>query len=777
MAARTSSNPKPVSGRGTSAPDAPSARPGRLLAWFVAGAAASVILITALVALGLHAVLRRETLARAERDAERAALALSEAFQAWAPRQEGSPTPDPQKVGALMRGLDLVRVRVFTPDGRLLYSSDPSPQGANAPFLTELTRAAEGEPASVIAPAHVVWRTQPSPTYQRTLAATYAPMRGGAARAATARGALTVEACKDVTADEDAARATLFRAVSVVFGVMLLSFAALTAVMRRAQGTIIGGAQALGEARARTRAEEALRAIVEGTAPAVGQEFFRSLVEGLAQAFSVRYAFVGEVGDPPGSPPSRIRLIALWAGGAPAEAFEYAIAGSPCETALRSGARFYPSRVLELFPDNPRLAAMGVESYMGVPLADSHGRVIGLLGVLHDAPITPEPFHESILRIFAARAGAELERIRADQALARSREQLRVAERLASIGALAAGIGHDLNNLLLPMRGQVRSLLAPAGPAAHLPDDARSQVRALAQSIEFLRQLGENLRMLADGGDGAGAESPATDIPAWWTQIGGMLSRAVPRHVSLRVDFPDSLPSVAVAPARLTQAVLNLLVNAGDAIDARTGGEVTLGAAADPGAGFVRIDVADTGRGMAPDVATHAFDPFFTTKPRGASTGLGLALVQHVASSSGGSASIRSEVGRGTTISLRLPVASPGARGQEPRPRIAVGLSDGRIGAYAAAMLAAEGFHVTRTGPDDPGESDAWIVDPAESSSIAAARYLRERPGRRVFVLGRPDAAWSALGARGLGESFDRDSLRAALYDTDNRSPVPGVRP
>nr|HOW19216.1 PAS domain S-box protein [Phycisphaerae bacterium] len=187
-------------------------------------------------------------------------------------------------------------------------------------------------------------------------------------------------------------------------------------------GTVILGVSSNLDITARKRAEEALRSIVEGTAASTGADFFRSLVRHLAAALGVRYAFVGEL---QGDPADRVRTLAVWEGDRFGDNIEYPLAGTPCENVVGQTIRHYPSRVRELFPRDPLLAEMGVESYMGVPLFDTGGRPIGLLSVMHDRPIGEVPEAQSILAIFAARAGAELERQRAGEALEESEARFR----------------------------------------------------------------------------------------------------------------------------------------------------------------------------------------------------------------------------------------------------------------------------------------------------------------------------------------------------------------
>lgn len=707
----------------------------RLLAWFVAGSCVAAVAITAMAWFGLDRVLRAEMRERARFDAERATRALAAAVGAEGPGRIAWGEVD-ARIRPVMDAFALVRVRVFGPGGELLYTSDDSEIGRAAPMEREIAASMAGLSATIVAPAHIVWRSPKSPLYSSVLAATYVPLQAST-------GALSVEACADVTRASNEAGVTLRRSVGVVFASLVVAFLALTAVMQRAQRVIVEGAAALGEARARTKAEEALRAVVEATAGATGDDFFRRLVARLADSFGARWAYLAERDG------STARVAALWAAPDERDAFERVIGGSSPGAGAEIGR-------------GEALWAVGARWRASAPVLNSAGDPIGEVCVLSDRPLGIEAHHESILSILAARAGAELERQRATAALEGSRERLRVAERLASIGALAAGIGHDLNNLLLPMRGQIRALRAAAGA-----DDARAQVQALAQSVEFLRQLGENLRMLADGGSDAsspgapGAQGESTRLAAWWAQIGGMLTRAIPGRVRLEVDLPESIPAVGVAPSRVTQAALNLLVNAGDAMVEGREGVVRLWAERD-GEGFVRLCVRDNGRGMSEHVARHAFDPFFTTKPRGASTGLGLALVQQVAGGAGGSVEVDSAEGEGTTVALRLPVATaPG--GAANGRSAAVSLEDNRLAAYARALLAAEGWHAAFAPAGAPAGADVWLVDEASATPDAIRAFLSGGAGRRALVVGQATGAWGDAGGVALGETVDRESLRRAL--------------
>jgi PAS domain S-box-containing protein len=164
-----------------------------------------------------------------------------------------------------------------------------------------------------------------------------------------------------------------------------------------------------------------LREILEGTAKETGERFFTALVENLAKVLGTYGAWVtiwrGE---------RRLRAVAFWLGGRFVEDFEYDLAGTPCEPVFKDGRLVHVAdRVVDLYPNDPDLGAIGAVSYMGVPLLDLDGQILGHLAVLDTRPMPEEPRLLALFRIFAARAAAELQRLRAEQRLQEREEKLR----------------------------------------------------------------------------------------------------------------------------------------------------------------------------------------------------------------------------------------------------------------------------------------------------------------------------------------------------------------
>ena len=174
----------------------------------------------------------------------------------------------------------------------------------------------------------------------------------------------------------------------------------------------------------------ALRAIVAGTAHSTGEEFFQSLVRHLAAALRVHYAFVAEFAEVD----SRVRTLAYWMGDRIGENVEFDLPGTPCEDVIRGSLCHHPRGVREKFPADRDLAELMIESYLGVPLLDSAGTTLGHLAVFDERPMEAEPRRLFIFQIFAARAAAELERLRAEKLHRESEARYRDLYEEAPIG-------------------------------------------------------------------------------------------------------------------------------------------------------------------------------------------------------------------------------------------------------------------------------------------------------------------------------------------------------
>ncbi len=289
--------------------------------------------------------------------------------------------------------------------------------------------------------------------------------------------------------------------------------------------------------------------------------------------------------------------------------------------------------------------------------------------------------------------------------LERSSQRLRMSARMASLGTLSAGLGHDMGNLLVPIRVRLDSL-----SRAELSPELREDVEAIRASAQYLQRLAGGLRMLAiDPSREGRAES--VELGTWWSEAGPLLRNAVPRGIAIEApSFPPGL-SVSMLRAALTQVVFNLVQNAGEAMRARGTGRITI--TAGPVDGRVRVSVADDGPGMTEEVLARCFEPFFTTKTRTLSTGLGLALVYRLVTEAGGTIEPESRVGEGTTFSITLPPGggpAPAGPGHGRTARVLV--RDERMRAFITAELKSLAFEVRTNG--DGRSADLLVGDDAD---------------------------------------------------------------
>jgi PAS domain S-box-containing protein len=182
--------------------------------------------------------------------------------------------------------------------------------------------------------------------------------------------------------------------------------------------------------------EQVLRRLHEGTSAVTGEAYLSALVRTVAGALGVGWCFIGTL--LPG-PPRRIRTLAVWRGDRPADDLEYALSGTPCEQVVAGQACQFTSGVTALFPTDPLLLELRIESYLGVPIPGPDGRARGVLAALDERPMPPRPELGALLGIFAARAGAELDRLAAERRLAESEARFRLIVTNCSEGVCLLG--------------------------------------------------------------------------------------------------------------------------------------------------------------------------------------------------------------------------------------------------------------------------------------------------------------------------------------------------
>jgi len=234
----------------------------------------------------------------------------------------------------------------------------------------------------------------------------------------------------------------------------------------------------------RMKFDNAVRAIVQGVISQTGKEFFPSLVQHLALALNVPYAFVTEFAEER----TRFRSLALWARGKLAPNFEVPLAGTVCEPVLKGRVTHHSQNLLTLFPKEQNLAEWEAESYCGVPMVDASGAVIGHFAVLDEKPMPDSSRAVAIMQIFAARAVAEIERVRFEKALGDSEERLRDLFDEAPIAYVHEGLDTRFiraNRAAMKSLGITPEEVAGTYGKSFIPDTPDAQ-RRLHEALESL---------------------------------------------------------------------------------------------------------------------------------------------------------------------------------------------------------------------------------------------------------------------------------------------------
>ena len=369
-----------------------------------------------------------------------------------------------------------------------------------------------------------------------------------------------------------------------------------------------------------------------------------------------------------------------------------------------------------------------------------------------------------------------------------AQEQLRQSQKMEALGQLTGGIAHDFNNLLTVVVGGL-DLIAKRAEDPKLALYARNALEAAERGVRLTAQLLAFSRVQR-------LEVKPTFVAPLIENMRPLLRNVLGPGIEKRIELDSELMPVLADPTQLELAVLNLAINARDAMPG--GGLLTIATrkvevAADPelsSGHYIELSIGDTGTGMTPDVVSRAFEPFFTTKEVGRGTGLGLSMVYGVARQSGGTARIESAPGKGTIVRLYFAradgagadPASPSSEGDEKAgERIAASIlvvdDDPDVRAFIVTSLEDMGFEV-REASDGESALAAFRAEPADlvvldflmpgMSGAEVARALREeRPDQPIlFVSGysQTDAIRAAApNATLLPKPFRADALGKAV--------------
>lgn len=604
----------------------------------------------------------------------------------------------------------------------------------------------------------------------------------------------------------------------------------------------------------RKRTQDALTSAALAVSSAQGASVFQELVRYLATILEVDVAFIATPDAAGGK--CRLHTHAFFLDGEVRENFDYAIEDTPCATVVGRAFRIYPSGLRDEFPRDLDFARLDLESYAGFPLSDGNGAPLGLISVVSRRPMTNPEFIESILKIFAVRAAAELERQRAEETLRQSEasyraifeasedaifihdwdsgaiidvnrracevygytydelkrisaadlssgehpytgeeaakrlqqarsgqtirmdwcrrnkdgslhwdevvlrpaviagrrrvlaftreiterkqaeQALRQAQKMEALGHLTGGIAHDFNNLLTSIMGYV--VLASEQPAAAAEPRLGKYLEQAQLSCERARDLIQQMLTFSRGQRG---QLRPVNLGALIDDSLKLFASSLPASVTVEPQLDDEVPAVMLDPVQLDQILLNLCLNAGDAIEGvgmirvsverAPAGEHVCTACRHRTAGeYVQLCVEDDGPGIPPDIVDRIFEPFFTTKDVGKGTGMGLASVHGIVHDLGGHILVDPAPGRGTRFCVLFP-ALPSERDERVIERVPRGHRPQRR--LAGRVLVVDDERSVAVFMGDLLET--WGLEVGQAESAAQAMDMLRNGGRYDLVI------------------------------------------
>ncbi|NEQ98223.1 MAG: PAS domain-containing protein [Cyanothece sp. SIO2G6] len=467
------------------------------------------------------------------------------------------------------------------------------------------------------------------------------------------------------------------------------------------------------------RRQQALQCIVESTTPQFGQTFVQSCAMAIAQSLQMQYVIISEIVTTLDHEPLRVRTLAFWQGDQFGADLEYDLFGTPCNQVFQTRAIYHGNQTLQSkFPEAELINKFDISSYVGIPIPDPSGELLGHIAVMDPHPIRRDSgLQDYVLQIFATRVGTEIGRQRATAALRESETQLRQqtielenalrdvqqthakmlqSEKMSSLGELVAGVAHEINNPVSFIYGNVRHAHAYAQDLldlislyrAHYPNPVVS-IHDLLEEVDIdfvMEDLPKTLSSMKMGADRI--KQIVTSLRTF-SRMDESEKEPINIHEGLdstvmilqnrlkaRSDRPEirihreygNVSLVKCYGGQLNQVFMNLLSNAIDAIDegvVESNQPCTTDSHRQPYIrlqtcpvdDYVKIHIVDNGVGMPEAVRSRLFTTFFTTKPVGKGTGMGLSIShQIITEKHGGTLECFSSPGQGTEFIITIPL-------------------------------------------------------------------------------------------------------------------------
>jgi PAS domain S-box-containing protein len=483
-------------------------------------------------------------------------------------------------------------------------------------------------------------------------------------------------------------------------------------------------------------AEQTVRLMSILTADQVGDAFFQTLVTRLCRELQVRHVVIGAVSD---ANPARFTTVAAADDGELLDPTLIELGSAPWHNAGPSEVGHVAGGLRSLLPDNPLLEALGAESYLGYPLLGADEQPIGLFALFDPKPFPRSNSIDTVMAMLAARAGAELERRRAERQRQVLQAQLVQAQKMEAIGTLAGGIAHDFNNILMGILGNAEI----AQEELYDWHPARANLREILRAAHRARDVVQRILTFSRKRE---PERKQMTLQPVVDEAAALLRATLPTTIEIRVEPPEHPGYILGDPGQIHQVLMNLAANAAQAMVGQRGVLTFAESLVDVDRAlaetyvelkvgrYVLLSVSDNGPGIGEDVLSRIFEPFFTTKPPGEGTGLGLAVVHGIVRDHDGAIVVRSQPEAGTRFDLYFPALAP--------PEAV---------APAAEPAAA---------PQGVGQHILFIDD--EPTIVRVGRRMLERLGYRVTAC---ESARAAL------DLFDRDPSAFELVISDLTMP------
>ncbi len=417
----------------------------------------------------------------------------------------------------------------------------------------------------------------------------------------------------------------------------------------------------------------------------LGGQFFERIVVKLNEVLGADYAFVGKLTEEM----TKVETLALVNKEGIIDNFIYELKDTPCANVIGQNPCSYASNVAMLFPKDQLLIDMGIEAYVGVPLYDSRRDPTGILVCLYKNKIKDVFAIESILMIFASRAGAELEHMKLYASLEKHKQELEVkvaertnelnqrndelalsneqlantlqnlqnaqtqlvqSEKMASLGVLTSGVAHEINNPLNYLMGAYLGLVNyfDAYPSGDKPttdillDSIHVGIERISNIVSGLNQFSRNNERMDE----------ACDVHSILDNCLAMLFSQIKNMAEIVKDYSAHPVCVNGNAGKLHQVFLNILTNAVQAI--AHSGQIEIITRIKSKKAY--IEISDNGIGIDKRIIDKVTDPFFTTKPPGEGTGLGLSIAHSIIKEHQGIFKFESEPNKGTRVIIALPV-------------------------------------------------------------------------------------------------------------------------